>query len=69
MTAAQAFMRFLACPSTEIDGVRRALFAGVWAIFENGCRSACHRDPTSASKNGVTKSGISFISSMRCGLL
>lgn len=36
LTAAQALVRFLAAQTTEIDGARLPLFAGVWAIFGHG---------------------------------
>ena len=36
LTAAQALVRAMAAQTTEIDGQKRPLFAGVWAIFGHG---------------------------------
>ncbi len=36
LTAAQAFVRFLASQMTDIDGEKLPIFAGVWAIFGHG---------------------------------
>jgi 3D-(3,5/4)-trihydroxycyclohexane-1,2-dione acylhydrolase (decyclizing) len=36
LTAAQALVRYLQAQETEINGVRRPIFAGVWAIFGHG---------------------------------
>jgi 3D-(3,5/4)-trihydroxycyclohexane-1,2-dione acylhydrolase (decyclizing) len=75
LTMAQALVRYLAAQHVEIDGARRKIFAGVWAIFGHGNVAglgealAAHRTelPTYRAHNeqAMALAAIGFAKAMR----